>query len=324
MKTRLNADLFDFFSRNVPKLEGETDQSWKERLKNNPNLVEQQIRKSPFAEQLRLVAMRRALAVAGGQRTGAAAAGPNNSGQIAERYKQDFLADAQSRQKFANDMVNFLDVAFEYGSPTDGSIFWTGVDPDKLVKQVGVWNSEFRGEMFGQLEATTDARYINGAFNWEVKGASVQTTQMFFGQVSERYGALAKGHVTSVQMWGLRSDSIFTTKELPTLLKHMADALSKGKTPAVQDITIVVLDPLGSNDPYKCFTNMDIGQIPIVYKHVPDSVTRWIRGRQDCAIQGYLNSIVPVRVKAFWMERGRRPLSRAAVKITGDYASIKR
>lgn len=324
MKTKLNADLYEFFSRNVPKLPGESDQSWKDRLKNNPGLVEQEIRKAPFAEQLRLVAMRRALAVAGGKRSSAATAGPNNSGKVAAAYEKDFISNDAARKKFAADMVNFLDSTFEYGSPADGSIFWTGVDPNKLVKQVGIWNAEFKGEMFGQLEATTDARYINNAFDWQVSGPALQTTQMYFGQVSERYGAMAKGHVTSVQMWGLRNDSIFTTKELPTLLKHMADALSKGKAPAVQDITIVVLDPMATNEPYKCFTNLDIGQIAIVYKHVPDSESRWIRGRQDCAIHGYVNSIIPARVKAFWFERGRKLPSRAAVKITGEYNSIKR
>ncbi len=323
MKTKLNAELYDFFSRNVPKLPGESDQSWKERIKNNPGLVDQQIRKAPFSEQLKLVAMRRALAVAGGQRTATGTSGPNNSRGVASAYEQDFFRSEESRKKFATDMVNFLDSAFEYGSPVDGSIFWTGIDENKLVKQVEIWNRDLKGEIFGQLEATTDARYINGAFDWNSNGA-VQTSQMFFGKVSETYGAMAKGHVTSVQMWGLRNTSIFTTKELPTLLKHMGESLQKGKAPAVQDLTIVVLDPLDTNDPYKCFTNNEIGQVPIVYKHVPDSVSKWIRGKQDIAVQGYVNSMIPARLKAFWFERGKKPISRAAVRIIGDYNSIKR
>ena len=165
----------------MPKLPGESDQIWRERLKNNPRLVDQQIRKEPISEQLKLVVMRRALAVAGGQRTATGASGPNNSRGIAAAYEQDFFRSDDSRKKFAADMVSFLDSAFEYGSPVDGSIFWTGIDENKLVKQVEIWNKELKGEIFGQLEATTDARYINGAFDWNSNGA-VQTSQMFFGK----------------------------------------------------------------------------------------------------------------------------------------------
>ena len=118
MKTKLNADLYEFFSRNVPKLPGESDQGWKERIKNNPALVEQQINKAPFAEQLRLVAMRRALAVAGGKRSASATAGANNRNDLADSYRQDFIGDTASRKKFAADMVKFLDNADCWPWPT--------------------------------------------------------------------------------------------------------------------------------------------------------------------------------------------------------------
>ncbi|WP_375444808.1 hypothetical protein [uncultured Fibrella sp.] len=324
MNLKLRDDLIEFYGRIIPKNPGENPQQWFRRISSDPALLEkvkQKIRAAPFNEQIRLAAMRRALAVAGGQRSITGVSGPNNAATAASAYTNDFLRNDQARAKFAREMIDFLDVGFTYSSPENGSIFWTGVDPAKLVKQVTRWNSEFSDELFGQLEANTDARFIDGAFDWKTDGTSLQTTQLYFGKVSERYGSEAKGHVTSVQMWGLRNDSIFTTKELPTLLRHMSEQIAKGKTPNVQDITIVVLDPVGLAEDCKCFTNLDIGRINIVKN---SSANAWISGRQDCGVTGQLNSIIPVRVKSYWMERGPQPLSRAALKIRGDYPLIKR
>jgi hypothetical protein len=321
---QVNADVFEFFTRFIPKQQNESLKQFKERVMRDPVLslkVEAALRNAPVAEQIKLAAMRRSLAVAGGQRTGG---GPVVN-PVAEHYTADFRSSPEARKKFAADIVNFLDTGFDYSSPTNGSIFWTGVDPDKLVKQVGVWNEEFGKQMFGQLEATTDARYINGAFDWSVDGAEQQVTQDYFGKVSERYGANAIGHVTAVQMWGLRNDSIFTTKELPTLFHHMSEAIARRETPQVQDITIVLLDPLEFEQmPFRYFTNAEIGRVPIVHKNVPDSVTRWIRGRQDCGVTKYLNSIIPPRLKGYWLERGSQEPSTAAKKIGKDYPLIKR
>lgn len=339
-RTRINADVFEFFTRSFRQAQNESVEQFKQRIKRDPLLamkVEEALRNAPMAEQIKLAAMRRALAVAGGRRTGSiTGAGPNNlpgltplfeqpEDPIAARYTADFRSSPEARKKFAADMVNFLDTAFDYGSPQSGSIFWTGVDPDKLVKQVGVWNKEFDGQMFGQLEATTDARYINGAFDWHVAGAEEQVTQSYFGKVSERYGANASGHVTSVQMWGLRNDSIFTTKELPTLFEHMATSITRGTEPQVQDITIVVLDPLAFEQmPYKLYTNAEIGAVPIVNKKVADSEPRWIRGRADCGVTKYVRDIIPPALEGYWALRGPREPSAAAEKIAKDYPLIKR
>ncbi len=321
---QVNADVFEFFTRFIPRQQNESPKQFKDRVMRDPVLklkVEEALRNAPFSEQIKLAAMRRALAVAGGRRTGGGPAAP-----VAEQYDKDLRSSPEARKKFAADIVNFLDTGFDYNSPVSGSIFWTGVDPDKLVKQVGVWNKEFDGQMFGQLEATTDARYINGAFDWSVEGAEQQVTQQYFGRVSERYGANAAGHVTSVQMWGLRNDSIFTTKELPTLFQHMADAIGRGEEPQVQDITIVVLDPLAFEQmPYKLYTNAEIGGIPIVHKSVEDSVSRWIRGRQDCGVTKYVRDILPQAVEGYWLlKRGAQEASAAAKKIAQDYPLIKR
>jgi len=324
MNLKLQTDMIEFYGRIIPKLDRETPQAWLLRITTDRALldkVKQAIRAAPFSEQIKLAAMRRALAVAGGQRSVTGVAGPNNAATMASAYKNDFMSSEQARSQFAREMINFLDVGFRYSSPQDGSIFWTGVDPAKLVKRVHHWNSQFGNQLFGQLEANTDARFIDGAFDWKVEGATQQATQLYFGKVSERFGSEATGHVTSVQMWGLRNDSIFTTKELPTLLKHMSEAIAKGKTPAVQDITIVVLDPVGLVDECRCFTNLDIGRINLISNI---SGNPWIGGRKDCGITGQLNSLIPVHVKGYWLERGAQPISKAAEKIKSDYPLIKR
>jgi hypothetical protein len=322
---KLHADLVQFYQEKIPRLPHETNEQLRGRIKANPALLQNVINAAPLSEQIRLLAMRRALAVAGGKRTGGAAAGPNNATTMAPRYVQDVLGrDAASRARFAEEQVKFLEEAFTYDTPTNGSVFWTGVDPDKLVAQVRRWNTEFGSALFGQLEATTDARFINGAFDWSVKDAAVQTTQLYFGAASERYGKGATGHVTSVQMWGLRADSIFATKELPTLLQGMATQLAQRKQPAVTDISIVVLDPKTQNEEYRIFTNLDIGQIAYITKTVADSESRWIRGKQDCGVTGYVSSKIPALVRTYWLDRGRQQPSAAAKRIAQDYRLIKR
>ena len=287
-RTRINADVFEFFTRSFRQAQNESVEQFKQRIKRDPLLamkVEEALRNAPMAEQIKLAAMRRALAVAGGRRTGSiTGAGPNNlpgltplfeqpEDPIAARYTADFRSSPEARKKFATDMVAFLDTAFD----------------------------------------------------WHVAGAEEQVTQSYFGKVSERYGANASGHVTSVQMWGLRNDSIFTTKELPTLFEHMAASITRGTEPQVQDITIVVLDPLAFEQmPYKLYTNAEIGAVPIVNKKVADSESRWIRGRADCGVTKYVRDIIPPALEGYWALRGPREPSAAAEKIAKDYPLIKR
>lgn len=324
IRSKAHADLVDFYRKKVPKLPGEADQAWQARIEANPGLVKEALRTASPSEQIKLLAMRRALAMAGGRRAGGAA-GPNNVGTASARFLQDTVGvDHASRERFARAQIEFLKEAFNYGSPRDGSIFWTGVDPAKLVNQVRSWNARFGTQLFGQLEATTDAQYIDGAFDWHVDGAQVQATQMFFGAVSAAYGHRASGHVTSVQMWGLRNDSIFTRTELPTILRRMSDQIARNQQPDVTDISIVVLDPKTDSGDYKIFTNNEIADVAIVQKTVPDHESRWIRGRQDCGIADFAGRLVPVRVRGYWLERGRVQPSAAAQAIVRDYPLIKR
>jgi hypothetical protein len=323
-KSRVHEDIIQFYQAKVPKLPGETDDRWRDRIKRNPSLLKQQL-KGTFDEQIKLVAMRRALAVAGGQRTGASAGGPNNASSMASRYVKDTMgSDDASRTRFAEEQIRFLNEAFDYAGPRDGNIFWTGVDPDKLAVQVPRWNAEFGSAILGALEATTDARYINGGFDYYGSGDTVKATQGYFTAVSDTFGRNTAGHVTAVQVWGVRKGSVFEVTELPLILNRMASQLAERKTPDVTDISMIVLDPVGLPGEYKIFQNLEIGRIGVVIKGVPDSVSKWIRGRQDCVSVGDLGSLIPVRVKAFWMTRPTPLPSPAARKIAADYPLIKR
>lgn len=149
---KIHEDIVQFYTAKIPKLRGESNDQWLDRIKNNPSLLKEQIAKAPPGEEMKLLAMRRALAVAGGQRTGAAAGGPNNASTMARRYQEDMMGfDDASRARFADEQIRFLDEAFSYSSPKDGTIFWTGVDPDKLAEQVPRWNAQFGSAMFGAL-----------------------------------------------------------------------------------------------------------------------------------------------------------------------------
>ena len=322
--SKIHTDLYEFYSRNVPKIPGETPEAWKKRLLENPELVERHIKLAPMGEQIRLLAMRRALAMAGGQRSyeaskldkdGKIERDDRVNAAVSKRFGDDTL---KKGSKFESEQLKFLRDAFEYGTPKDGAIFWSAVDPDKLAKQVGIWNGD--NKLLGALEATTDAKYINGAFNY----AGGNTTEKYFSSVSELFGHSTSGHVTAVQMYGVLSHTVFCKTELPGVLKLMANQLTSGRGSQVKDFSIVVLDPVGLSNDYKCYTNNEIGQIPIVSKSVPDSVSRWIRGKQDCKVDGYLNSIIPIKVKAFWFERGAQKPSLAATKIIKDFPLIKR
>jgi hypothetical protein len=322
---KIHEDIVQFYTAKIPKLPGESNDQWLDRIKNNPSLLKEQIAKATPGEEMKLLAMRRALAVAGGQRTGAAAGGPNNASTMARRYQEDMMGfDDASRARFADEQIRFLDEAFSYSSPKDGTIFWTGVDPDKLAEQVPRWNAQFGSAMFGALEATTDARFINGGFEYYGSGDKGKVTQKYFTAVSDTFGRSTTGHVTAVQVWGVRKDSVFEQTELPLILNRMKSQLDQGKTPDVTDISIIVLDPVREAGNTKIFQNREIGKIGLIIKSVPDSESKWIRGKDDCVSVGKLESLIPSVVNRFWMDRRTPSPSAAARKIESDYPLIKR
>src|SRR5262245_32658197 len=120
-RSKLHSDLVQFYQQKIPKVPGESDAQWRQRIKDDPSLLKSVLAGASFDEQIRLVAMRRALAAAGGQRRGAAAAGANNASTMAARYRDDTVGrDEGSRARFAAEQVKFLEEAFDYGSPTNG------------------------------------------------------------------------------------------------------------------------------------------------------------------------------------------------------------
>jgi len=162
---------------------------------------------------------------------------------------------------FEDDMVEWLADMAEVATPADGAIFWNGINENKLAMRVNEWNKTLRPNEvhFGQLEATTDMRHVNGKFVWDYGNAF----HKFGEKVSEMLGVGATGHVTAVVRWGLNWTSIFTNTELPRMLQLMAADIRDGKPPRMTDLTIIVIEPLGLLDRVKCYVNGDILQAPI-------------------------------------------------------------
>ncbi|RIZ66852.1 MAG: hypothetical protein D0531_02405 [Methylococcales bacterium] len=161
-----------------------------------------------------------------------------------------------------NFVLKKLITATNVDTPENGSVFWNGIDCCKLAKRVNEWNRATPG-MFGQLEATTDVRHVNGQYVW---GGKVEE---YFQKTSAGLGHGASGAMTAVVMWGFRDSSILTFAELPAILYGMADALEKGETPRVTSLSIVLIDPLidplinPSSTRVKIVNNIDILKCPV-------------------------------------------------------------
>ena len=141
------------------------------------------------------------------------------------------------------------------------------VDEMALAKKVDQWN-KLPGCNFGQLEATTDVKFINQQFQWN--DATGKNTEHYFAGVSGVLGSEARGHMTAVVHYGFRDNSIFTYAELPNILYAMVAAYNKkewdGVTtlPRVTDISIVVIDDLRVPNPQVSICcNSDILNIPV-------------------------------------------------------------
>lgn len=158
-------------------------------------------------------------------------------------------------------IVERLVKATSVDTPENGSIFWNGIDQRALVLHVNKWNKETPG-MFGQLEATTDVRHIDGMFVWDGTEPG-KNLQRYFAGVSESLGDKARGKMTAAVLWGFRDTSILTYAELPRILYNMARALENGEAPAVTDVSIVVIDALNSNGDVNIVNNSNILELPI-------------------------------------------------------------
>lgn len=286
--------------------------------------IRQKVGSTVFKDELAQGVQRRAMAQAGARRMGQASAGPSlvtiapgrlgaPLNTIAPRYRDEFIVGGH-QYRFADEAYDWLLEQFDAATPVNGSIFWNGINELALAKLVEQWNTELRGEIFGQLEATTAARYVNKQFYWEEGGRF----QQYFKDVSDRLGHEAKGHVTSVVRCGLRYDSIFTVTELPRMLGSMEDQIRQRLQPTITDLTIVVIEPKTMPErSVATYTNNEITMIPIV-KPVPAGGR--INRREDCEIEGHVG--LSARVRNYWTGRGSVGESAAAKRIRTDFGRL--
>lgn len=258
---------------------------------------------TPILDQIRLLAMRGTMARAGATRKGATSP---------TQYAIDPIK--------SDDAAKYLTAAFEYGTPKDGSIFWSGVDSSKLVKKVDQWNESpgSKGK-FGQLEATTDARFLNGAFNYDPSKPGAN--EEFWKLASQKYGAGALGHVTAVQVFGLKEETIFWKDELPEILNGMKEKLKSGLTPDVVSLTIVVIEPVGEVYKVQMYTNLEIGRAPV---YAPKPGIKYPSKREDCVkVRSVGHAFFPIEVRTYWAGLGSIGPSEAAKKIAMNPSAVR-
>lgn len=258
---------------------------------------------TPLLDQIRLLAMRGTMARAGATRKGET--GPT-------QYAIDPIKPGEA--------AKYLAAAFDYGTPKDGSVFWSGVDQGKLVKQVNQWNASPGSQgKFGQLEATTDARFLNGAFDYDPSKPGAN--EEFWKLASQKYGGGALGHVTAVQVFGLKEETIFWKDELPEILHGMRDKLKSGLTPDVVCLTIVVIEPVGEAGKVVMYTNLDIAKAPV---YVPKPGIRYPGKREECTrVRLVGHAFFPIEVRTYWAGLGSIGPSEAARRIAANPSAVR-
>jgi hypothetical protein len=330
-KGRIPLELYIELRNKLPQFDGESDRAWLHRIKGDPLLVKKMFGTPQFKDELLQAVARRMMAQSGATRTGHAAGGPalvklkapgaqNAKAEIAEEYQKDFMVGAPgSRQyKYAREAYQLLLDQFDAATPENGSIFWNGINELTLAEMVNDWNRDLdRSQLFGQLEATTAARYVNKQFVWEKDPKGL--FRNYFDKVSGKLGHMAKGHVTAVVRCGLRNDSIFTVTELPAMLKNMDEAIRGKKEPGVTDISIIVIEPkhlLGEK--IVVYTNNDIVKVPII-----ENVNWPVTGPKDVRISPTQRfPAISQFLRYYWAARGPRPESPATARIRKDFARL--
>lgn len=314
-------ELYLELQNKFPQFDGESEQSWLNRLRGNKMLAPTLFGTAQFKDELLQAVARRTMAQAGATRVGHQHAGPSlvklkQPGDkqavttIAQRYRDEFMNGRQ--YKYAEQAYALLMEQFDATTSRDGAIFWNGINELTLAKKVDQWNGEMGSQFFGQLEATTVARYVNKQFVWEKGGVF----QRYFNDVSGALGHAAKGHVTAVVRCGLRNDSIFTVTELPAMLKKMEAAIARKQAPEVTDITIVVIQPKqATHREIAAYTNLEITQVPIV-RNIAWPCT----GPKDCVIEGHLN--LSIRMREYWSGRTQIKLPPAANRVMKDFQDL--
>jgi hypothetical protein len=330
-KGRIPLELYIELRNKFPQFDGESDVAWLQRVKRDPLLVKKMFGTPQFKDELLQAVTRRMMAQSGATRVGHTVGGPalvpltkpgaaNAKKEIAEEYQKDFMVGPPgSRQyKYAKEAYQLLLDQFDAATPVNGSIFWNGINELTLAEMVHDWNRDLgSGQLFGQLEATTAARYVNKQFVWEKDPKGL--FHNYFDKVSGKLGHMAKGHVTAVVRCGLRNDSIFTVTELPAMLKNMDEAIRAKKEPGVTDISIVVIEPKHMLDEQiAVFTNNDIAKVPII-----ETVNWPVRGPKDVKISTTQRfPAISQFLRYYWAARGPRPESAATKRIRKDFARL--
>ena len=133
----------------------------------------------------------------------------------------------------------------------NGTLFWNGPNEVALAKLASEWSQE-DAQAYVTLEGGTSVGYVNKRFVWGDEFES------FVTKASAKLALAASGHVPAVCRFGLRNDSILTHTELPRMINLMHQQLSQGQAPSITDISIIVINPIGSNETFSVFTNSDI------------------------------------------------------------------
>jgi hypothetical protein len=326
------AQLYVELRNKFPQGDSETDEAWVRRIKQDPAFAQKMFGTGEFKTELAQAVTRRPMALAGARRVGEDQAGLLRMVQVrdsarrkelgltvrdtfADDYRRDHLAGGTNQFRDGKSMYNHMISQFDAATPVNGSIFWNGINELTLAEMVDDWNAKMHGEFFGQLEATTAARYVNKKFVWEDG-----PYKDFFGKTSEMLGSLAKGHVTSVARCGLRFDSIFTTTELPEMFRKIEAELASGMAdPTVTDMSFVIIQPkteVGVG--VKVYINNAIATVPIVR---PKPNMR-INGPEYCDVDGYVQ--IPPNLAAYWARPSKRKVteSPAATRIKSDFARL--
>ncbi|CAN5702189.1 hypothetical protein BH09PSE5_BH09PSE5_41880 [soil metagenome] len=324
---RIPFELYKDLQNRVPQREGELDAAWLMRLKITytllPVIGRSMLGTPEFKTELQEAAFRRTLAQAGGRRMGQATSGlalrklpegvgANSPTSFAPRYMKDHILEGGVFSGEA-DAYAMLMEQFDATTPTDGSIFWSGINPMALVKLVDQWNDEFPGQLFGQLESTTQFRYVDNHFE-HIRGDAYSR---FTTESSTLLANAAKGHVTAITQFGLRPNSTFHDAELPNMLQGMKNSILKGQDPRITNITLVVIEPKDLPDEaVKVYTNNQLATIPLVKAEN----NKAIKARDLCKIVGRFN--LDADIRAYWARQGSVKPSFASEKVLQSFRSL--
>lgn len=323
-----------------PQRLDETDKEWIDRIK--PVLEMERAKLMPlstrdFKNELRAAALNRGMRRIVGfdekkvSKEAEAKRVAHNAQVISTNpYLQGGADPEAAKNRFEDEMVQWLADMSDVSTPPDGAIFWNGINENRLAERVADWNQSFPGGQvqFGQLEATTDVQYVNNKYVWNYGNAY----HKYGEKVSEMLGVGASGHVTAVVRWGLNKWSIFTNTELPRMLYIMESQLQRGMQPRMTDLTIIVIEPLGMFDRVRCYVNEDILGAPVWDK----TVQGFPASSDDCVkisdlgsyvgTSGYCQGnkkVVPVspEFRNYLRQRPRNP-SPATPRLLKDIESI--